>query len=40
MKGTETDPFLVADEFCDCSQDILSLGGEGCSRSATLAVLQ
>ena len=40
MKGTETDLFLVADEYCDCNQHILSLGGEGCSRSATLAVLQ
>ncbi len=31
--------FLIADEYCDCSQLILSLGGEGCSGSAYLAVL-
>ena len=31
--------FFIADEFFDCNQAILSLGGEGCSGSAHLAVL-
>ena len=31
--------FFIADEFFDCNQAILSLGGEGCSRSAVLAIL-
>ena len=31
--------FLIADDFFDCNQAILSLGGEGCSRSAVLAIL-
>jgi hypothetical protein len=31
--------FFIADEYCDCSQFILSFGGEGCSGPAHLAVL-
>ena len=31
--------FYIADEFFDCNQAMLSLGGEGCSRSAVLAIL-
>jgi hypothetical protein len=35
----ETDLFCIAGEFWDCSQIILPLEGEGCSRSAHLAGL-
>ena len=35
----KTGTFFIADEFFDCNQDILSLGGGGCSRPAHLAVL-
>ena len=31
--------FFIADEFFDCNQAIMSLGGEGCIRPAHLAVL-
>jgi hypothetical protein len=31
--------FFIAYEYCECTQFILSLGGEGCSRPAHLAVL-
>jgi hypothetical protein len=35
----KTGSFFIADKFFDCNQAILSLGGEGCSRPAHLAVL-